>query len=134
MTRAPCLSTRDCVVVVDLVLHGMAHSTAVQRPTDVEERCKLYTRMAMYKDAAELAIQLQDGDLLAMIRQSYAVPPNECRPHCSKCAYRTSIDALLAKTSARPARCVVGSCSASSVEHCDSLLSGVSMMRSKLHS
>ena len=96
MTHAPCLSTRDCVVVVDLV-----YSTAVQRPTDVEERCKLYTRMAMYKDAAELAIQLQDGDLLAMIRQSYAVPPNECRPHCSKCAYRTSIDALLAKTSAR---------------------------------
>ena len=67
------LSTRDYVVVVDLVLHGTAHSAAVQRPTDVEERCKLYTRMAMYKDAAELAIQLQDGDLLAMIRQSYAV-------------------------------------------------------------
>ncbi len=49
----------------------------MRRRADHGERCELYLRMGMFKEAGECAIAAKDGDMLGMVR--------------SKCRYRHSV-------------------------------------------
>ena len=45
---------------------------------DLNERAELYMRMGSFREAADCAIQLKDGDLLGTVRSKCRHPTRQC--------------------------------------------------------
>ena len=79
---------RDRLEPLRLPSHGTcARPHAARRCADHGERCELYLRMGMFKEAGECAIAAKDGDMLGMVRSKcrYRPWPSLSRLHGSRC-------------------------------------------------